>query len=349
MLNKIKYSTTTPSGSLRKGNMAIGVDPSVTLGPTSVTGFYAGITPPSGGYTIYQNKVSQGPSIYVANNDSSLLDYVNDQVAGTIASPAGYTTVNQCLNYFATQSEKLCVNFDYEGIVTNGLLINVDAGFTPSYPRNGTSIYDLGGGAVNGTLTNGPTFNSGNGGSIVFDGVDDFVSITNPSILQSQNITLTIWINPLTPNQAITSIVDYDHATAPFQGWVLQSEDATTNRYYYFSYYDGSTFQPSTGIGAGKGIQINNSSWQNLTYTKNGTSIIGYLNGVQAFTSTASNANISYQSNRNLRIGGVISTSPGVGTRFYKGNISNTQIYNRALSATEILQNYNAQKSRFGL
>lgn len=228
-------------------------------------------------------------------------------------------------------------------VVTDGLVLYLDAANTKSYPGTGTTWGDISRGGNNGTLVNGPTFNSGNGGSIIFDGVDDCVESTNPSNLQNQNFSISIWINPLIPNQAITAMVDYDHGSSPVQGWVLQSEDATTNRYYYLAYYDGSTFQPSTGIGAGKGIQINNSVWQNLTYTKNGTSVIGYLNGIQSFTSNAGNANISYQSNRNLRIG----SCPG--SRFYKGNISQTQIYNRALTAQEIQQNYNATKSRFGL
>jgi hypothetical protein len=215
---------------------------------------------------------------------------------------------------------------------------------TTSTPKlTGTTWIDLSRSGINGTLINGPTFNSANGGSIVFDGVDDYVGITNPTILQNQNFSISVWINPLSPNQAITSIVDYDHGN--LQGWVIQSEDAITNRYYYLAYYDGSTFQPSTGIGAGKGVQLTNSIWQNLTYIKNGTSIIGYLNGIQNFTSTAGNANISYQSNRNLRIGGVVFSLE----RNYKGNIASTQIYNRVLSATEVLQNYNSTKTRFGL
>jgi hypothetical protein len=226
-------------------------------------------------------------------------------------------------------------------IVTDGLVLYLDAANTKSYPGSGTVWTDIVN-LANGTLTNGPTFNSANGGSIVFDGVDDYVGITNPTILQNQNFSISVWINPLSPNQAITSIVDYDHGN--LQGWVIQSEDAITNRYYYLGYYDGSTFQPSTGIGAGKGVQLTNSVWQNLTYTKNGTSVIGYLNGIQSFTSTAGNANVFY-SNKNLNIGGTVIFSD----RDYKGNIASTQVYNRALSATEVLQNYNSTKTRFGL
>jgi len=234
-------------------------------------------------------------------------------------------------------------------VVTNGLVLALDAANVKSYPGSGTAWRDLSGNNYSGSLVNGPTFNSANGGSIVFDGVDDYTQINNPSNIQSQNFSVSVWVNPLAPTNAIVDILDYDHTSSPLQGWVLQSEDATTNRYYYFGYYTGTSFQPSTGLGAGRGIQITNSTWQNITYTKSGTSVLGYLNGIQSVNYTGNTATVSYQSGRNLRIGGVISTGSGVGNRYYKGNVSNLQIYNRALSASEILQNYNALKSRFNL
>ena len=234
-------------------------------------------------------------------------------------------------------------------IVTDGLVLYLDAANTKSYPGSGTTWTDVSRGGNNGTLVNGPTFNSGNGGSIVFDGVDDFVGVTNPTVLQSQNLSISVWINPLVAVNTVTDIIDFDHATLTYQGWVIQSEDATTNRYYYLAYYDGSNFQPSGGFGVGKGIQITNNVWQNITYVKNSTSVLGYMNGIQVFNGTSTNSTISYQSNRNLRIGGVISTSPGVGARFFKGNIPQVQVYNKALTAQEVLQNYNATKNRFGL
>lgn len=229
-------------------------------------------------------------------------------------------------------------------IVTNGLVLTLDAGDENSYVGSGTVWNDLTGNNNNGTLVNGPLFSSTNQGSLLFDGINDYISITNPTTFQSQNLTVSTWINPLSPINTITTILDYDHTSSPFQGWVLQSEDATTNRNYYFGYYDGSNFQPTGSIGAGKGIQITNSTWQNLTFTKSGTSVIGYLNGVQTYTATATGSTISYQSNRNFRISGIVS---GSNFRVYNGNIVTTYVYNRALSASEVLQNYNAQKARF--
>ena len=231
-------------------------------------------------------------------------------------------------------------------IVTDGLVLCLDAANTKSIVSGSTIWNDLSRGGNNGTLISGVTFNSGNGGSVGFDGVDDYVNIINPSVLQSQNFSISVWINPSTATNVITSLIDYDHASTLRQGWVIQSQDATTNRYYYFVYWDGTNFQPSAGA-PGMGIQTTNFIWQNLTYIKNGTSVVGYLNGVQLYTATTSNATISYLPNRNLTIGKVISTT--VGNRSYNGKVSTTQIYNRALSAAEVLQNYNATKTRFGL
>jgi hypothetical protein len=232
--------------------------------------------------------------------------------------------------------------FGIPDIVTSGLTFNLDAGNPYSYnPLNtgSTNWTDISGYGNNGVLTNGAFYS---GGTMVFDGVNDYSLTTNPSILQSQNLTLSVWIKPNTATNVITGIVDYDHAQG--QGWVLQSEDATTNRNYYFAYFDGVTYQPSTGINAGKGIKITNFEWQNLVFVKSGTSITGYFNGSQIYQSTAGSGNISYQPNKNLGIANVIS----IDGRQYRGSISNVQVYGRPISPFEVYQNFNSLKNRYG-
>ena len=227
----------------------------------------------------------------------------------------------------------------------SSLVLELDAADRNSYVSGSTVWNDLTANNYSGSLTNGPTFDSGSNGSILFDGTNDYVIINNPANIQSQNFTISTWISASAPTNAITTLLDYDHATSPTRNWVIQSEDATTNRFYYIAYFDGTTFQPAGGFGTGRGIQITNSTWQNLTYTKSGTSVIGYLNGNQVASYTATSATVSYL-NRDFKIAGAVS---GSNSRPYRGKISNTQIYNRALSATEILQNYNQLKSRFNL
>jgi hypothetical protein len=76
MANSIKYNTSSESNALTSGNFHLGIG-DVPKGPTSSTGYWAGINPPSGGYTIYLNKASNGPSIYIANNDTKLISLTN--------------------------------------------------------------------------------------------------------------------------------------------------------------------------------------------------------------------------------------------------------------------------------
>jgi hypothetical protein len=183
MPNGILYSTgSTPTGCLRKGNMLIGNN-TADYGGT----FYNGINPPNGGYTIYLNKASGGPSIYCPANNTQLIGITN-QISG-----ANYTTAAQCLNYFATQTDKIVVNMNYEGIVTDNLVLNLDAGFLPSYPTTSSAWYDISGNANNGTLTNGPTFNSANSGSFTFNGSNQYANLTTSSIFTNASYTIETW------------------------------------------------------------------------------------------------------------------------------------------------------------
>lgn len=232
-------------------------------------------------------------------------------------------------------------------IVTNGLVLYLDAANTKSYPTTGTTWTDLSGNSNNGVLTNGPTFDSSNGGSIVFDGVNDNVLITNAFNLQNQNLTVSLWIYITNIPNSISTLIDFSHGTVPNpQGWVIQTENGTTGRNFYFAYYSTSSFQPASGIGSGIGVPLTLNTWQNIVFTKNNTTVIGYKNGVAVFNpSLAASSTITYINGRNnLMIDGAIGF-----TRYIGGKYSVCQIYNKALSATEVLQNYNALKSRFGL
>lgn len=128
MRNIVKYDTvTTNQNSIKSGNFNLGVNNT----PSNLNGFYNGITPINGGYTIYINKTSNGPSIYSPKNDAELIDIV-EHLSGTIYS------VNDALNWVLGQSTMTVVNHNYSNIVTEGLVLNLDAGFVSSYPRNGT-------------------------------------------------------------------------------------------------------------------------------------------------------------------------------------------------------------------
>jgi len=328
MANAIKYTTGSETLALKKGNFYIGTG-DVGKGPTSTTGYYNGITPPSGGYTVYLNKATGGPSIYTCANDAQLISVTNS-IAGT-----SYTTANECFTYFVGQTDKMVLNRDYEGIVTDGLVLNVDAGFTPSYPKNGTTWYDVGGG-YNGTLTNGPTFNSSYDGSIVFDGTDDYVLVSNgyTSIMKNNNYwTVSLWFKADSLNNSPV-LVSVGYLQLQYSDLFLE---VGNNVIYFAAGHGGSGYKTGN-------TTISPNTIYNIVYMRTGnTTGKVYLNGNEVSLSGTNFGSMPNQ-DADIRIGSFRQSGWEL-----DGNIYNVLMYNRALSATEVLQNYNAQKGRFGL
>lgn len=210
-------------------------------------------------------------------------------------------------------------------IVTSGLVLCLDAANKLSYPSTGTSWYDLSGNNNNGTLTNGPTFNGGNGGCIVFDGVDDYVNNSQLTITGNQSFSWGAWIRPTatgTPvffgnNSTGLGMVSY---------WDSANNKVRVGTWGFDRLTSGTTILPST--------------WGYTFWTWNGTTLTSYTNGIADGTATGFSFNIS---NIYTTIGNAVNS------QYFNGRISQTFIYNRALSASEVLQNYNANKTRFGL
>ena len=222
-------------------------------------------------------------------------------------------------------------------IVTNGLVLCLDAGNNKSYPSSGTAWNDLSGNNNNGTLTNGPTYNGANGGSIVFDGTNDNVQLGNASNIisasQSQ-ISVNTWVKTNVVNQYKKILVNVTSGTQSITG-IYFSIGPSPGLVY---------FGVTTSGGQGAAIysqQISTTQYSNLCGTYDGSNIRLYLNGnlvaTQSLTGTILNTGIT-------RISGYDNN-----TEVWDGNISQVSIYNRALSASEVLQNYNANKGRFAL
>ncbi len=205
MSNPIKYSTGSESLALKTGNFYIGTG-DVGKGPTNTTGYYNGITPPSGGYTIYLNKATGGPSIYTCANDTELISLTNS-IAGT-----SYTTANECFTYFTGQSDKMVLNRDYEGIVTDGLIFSLDADFISSYPRSGTDVYDLSGKGNDGVLINGVGFTNSGVPRFQLDGTNDRIQVPKDLNGFTHNIqydidwTIECWMYTHTPDGTLNHI-----------------------------------------------------------------------------------------------------------------------------------------------
>ena len=322
MPNAIKYSTTTPSGSLKKGDVALGIN-SIDYGPSSITGWYSGINPPAGKYVIYETNVSGIPNIYIPNNTTELIVFVVSK-GGTAANEAA------ALQWIATQTNLMAVNFDYPNIVTSGSVLNLDAGFVSSYPTTSSAWYDISGNASNGTLTNGPTFSSTNSGSIVFDGVDDFVQCSGSFTLTSA--TFVTWIRR-NGDQGLYDGILFSRGTNT-TGINFQS----SNQLGYHWNDAAATYNWVSGL------TIPNLTWCMVAVSVISTSATAYLcqtSGITTSTNTTSHASSVLN---DIKI-----AQDDAGGRFFNGNIAISQLYNRALSADEITQNFNTQRSRFGI
>jgi hypothetical protein len=188
MQNVFISSSTVTSGSLVKGGAGFGVT-AQNYGPTVPnTGFYNTIVPPAGGYTFYKTKPQNGPIVKVANNDTDLINIIKEYSGVTYS-------ISGALQWAATQPDIAVANFDYPNVITSGSVLYLDAGYTVSSPRTGSTIYDLSGTGNNGSYVfAGPTFNSSNSGSLVFTPSTNTVSSSvGVSNLTTTGITVSSW------------------------------------------------------------------------------------------------------------------------------------------------------------
>ena len=225
-------------------------------------------------------------------------------------------------------------------VVTDGLVLYLDAANTKSYPGSGITWTDLSR-SGNSSKLNGPTFNSANGGSIVFNGTNDYVEIQNQiQFDQTDPFTLSSWVN--SPNVSNELIINNENIL--YTGYRLNiNVNANIEIGLRSSISDDIAIETLNSINAG--------TWYHIVGTYDGHSNVSgmkiYINGVEEDTNTISNTlTSSTLSNQKTLLGIRKSSSPPDPLR---GNIANVQIYNRALSTIEITQNYNATRTRFGL
>ena len=233
-------------------------------------------------------------------------------------------------------------------IITDGLVFMADAANPASYPGSGTIWKDLTINQNHGTLTNGPTFDSGNGGNIDFDGTNDIVEFGSSNLLTGDNCqaaTLCGWakwtstdreyiasikrsasdstLMSLSVNQGNSGASSAGHAAIVVRN---AANSAHTNTAYDGDYDDG--------------------VWHNIVGRVDGSNVTLFVDGIERAAVTSGMQSVSGNT-AEFTIGGF---AVGYGSGFFlDGNVAQVSFYRRALDSDEILQNYNALKGRFGL
>jgi hypothetical protein len=243
----------------------------------------------------------------------------------------------------------MSTQYAFGQIVTNGLVLSLDAADKNSYSGSGTSWNDLTTNLYTGSLVNGPTFSSANQGSIVFDQTNDYATYqSNPALNDLSGSTWSLWMI-ITQNASTASAnLLYKSDNNNTAGWFISNNPAhgglgvtivsTSNRRYYL---------PASQTPAINTWFMYTATWDGTITTTTGINLYinGVLNSTTPQTNTAGVLPHTTDAGQLLDIGNSRTGIP----YFFGGNIANIQIYNRTLTASEILQNYNAQKSRFGL
>jgi hypothetical protein len=216
-------------------------------------------------------------------------------------------------------------------IVEDGLILALDAANPRSYTGSGNTWFDLSRNSRNGTLMNSPTFSIANNGSLVFDGLNDYTDVSNTSSFSpsaATSFSISVWFN-------FTSALSW-HG--------IFTKNRSLNQ--HFGLWLNNSI-PIFGNAGGGNLSANttlsSNRWYNVVCTQIGsTSRSIYINSNLAILS-----NVSYPStgNENIQIG----RASGVNEFFY-GEISNVMFYyNRALTASEIRQNFEATRDRYGI
>jgi hypothetical protein len=217
-----------------------------------------------------------------------------------------------------------------ENIVTNGLVLNIDAANSISYSGIGNTWYDITGNARNFSLNNGPTFSSYNSGLIRFDGTNDNAEISYT--ITFSPITVIVWFN------------SKSYSSASFLGGLISNYDNATNGFDIRKQGANLLLSLVTDAAIGNINVINtvaDNTWYNIAFTYNGASLISYTNGLPIATTALTGTR------RNGARIALATSAYDFPTRVYACDISQILIYNRALTQQEILQNYNATKNRF--
>ena len=293
---------------------------------------------------VYINNILS--SSYGTNGNMTLGDFkigvatnLNQYYRGKISN---FKIYNRALS--ATEIQQ---NYDSEknrfSLVSDGLILYLDAARTSSYPGTGTTWTDLTGNGNTGTLTNGPTYDSAYGGSLVFDGIDDYIQLPTALLSSASELTMCAWVNP------VSLIGGNIWAEGGTSGSPLYWQfTVNTSNWYTRDVSTGDQGARNNDIATGSLVA---NSWNHVTavYSVSGGYKRYYVNTtLRSSTTTSVDQLTSTRIPFNSFIGRP--TDPGdANDNFFSGQIAKVMLYNRALSAQEVQNNFNAQRGRYGI
>jgi len=216
-------------------------------------------------------------------------------------------------------------------IVTSGLVLCLDAANKRSYPGSGTAWADVSGNGNTGTLVNGVGYDSDNKGVLTFDGVNDYINLGNPAIDFTNPFSLSVIFFPFGQGESNQNIIDTNSSTNRFR---IQYDQPSEGGRLEMWLGDNNTRMTTT--------VIKNNSWNKLDFIYDSNKLCSaYVNSEFAVSSPGNIKSIT----TDIFVGRFL----GSNVELFNGLISSIQIYNRALSAEEIQQNFVAMRGRFGI
>ncbi len=295
----------------------------------------------------HQNPSASSQNFYLANYNNFI--FANIQISQFLHYNRNLSAQEVLQNYNATKNK-----YNILPPVNDSLVLNLDAGNRASYAGTGTTWYDLSGNNLNGTLINGPTY-SGTGTSTIIttDGTDDYIEVLDNSLLDfgANNFTVEYWFKKL------ATTTGYDNIWG-VNKWNVGGGGAGTNEWALIIGQGDSGIGDSVAFAVESGSTSYVSTWFNLTNaltqyhqlvaTRNGNKLELYLDGSQLYSNTpagfTTSVSVNNISGRNLRIANAALNN-------YYTNVSSAvvRIYSKALSSTEVLQNFNFYRSRYGI
>lgn len=221
-------------------------------------------------------------------------------------------------------------------LVTSGLLVFLDAANLISYSGTGTTWYDLSGNTNNATLTNGPVFSLANMGYFTFDGINDYAPCSGSNTVTSA--TFSVWIRRNGNQVNYTGIFFSRGGVGGNTTGLNFFSTSNTLGYHWnddsFTYNFNSNLSPPDGAWCMTSVTV--TSTVATFYLHQASGITTATNTTSHASSTLAGLNVAYDPAASLN-------------RFYKGDMSICMLYNRALTSSELLQNFNATRGRYGV